>query len=1078
MTQNLTHKLGYFTFLLFSTFFYPPSVLQAQNCTSATTYQFYNDGAGSFLALYGANISASGVYSSTLLNSESNSGFGSQAHATVDGNVFWELFNDGSGTQALYRSKRQSNGTVGLFLLLNADCGALASTIDFATADGTTFYFLVNDGVGSAALYSGVLGTDGVFAMTLLNADSNAPTNTVAMGTTDGITFELLVNDGSGSLASYSSVLGGGGTFTNTLLNAESGSGVTTESLASAIHSVQLTSNSPVCAGERLLINAANDDPMGNLTYNWSGPNGFTSTAQNPEILNFSAAKAGTYSVTVTYSNGNTGTCSINTALSTDCNAACNCREYVYVNDFINNLTHKFEVQRNTAGSLVEVGSPWLPYNGSQINSPHGVSIDPNGNLYIAELGESKYVRLDCDGNIITPTAEAKHGYNHVIIGNYAYIVTSNFVEVYNLYDASTNFVGWVRLGSIENTNTDAWGLAYNKADGLLYVTDNYAPLSANFTANGGDVYAINPANPQTAGTVWQLNSTINPVISNLQQTMGITFDAAGNMYVVDQTAHFGTTTIRKYTKSGSTWNQVGSVTDNTDSFTGFYNSWGITWSQTSNKLYVTSFSDDCVATINAATMAYEGATVPHVAGATAKAISLISECCYNGPSTINTVVCQGDTVLLRDLLGCDQCGGTWTRASGTGGTFNTSSLTFIVGAGTTSTSFTYTSNNEQCGPTSVTINITVGQPEAGTGSTLTICNAQTSTMDLFGLLTGETTGGYWVAATSNPSGGAFNAAGGTFNPTGASNGTYNFTYKFDATANCVADQATVQIIISNPPTGMSASATVCDNSTSAIDLFSLIAAGDLPGGTWTRTAGTGGTFNATAGTFTPAVGMASSTFTYSSPCPGVTSTVTVTVNTVNGGAIASDQTVCAGGDPAAFTNPTAGTVAGTRTYRWESSTTDCITGFTTISGATAATYNPPAGITQTTYYRRITISTLNGVACEAASNCVTVTVNPTPNTPSVLSPQMNTCPATTVNLNTISAALTPSVLGGVFEWHISNSSGSAMVSNPTSVGLGTYYLFEKSPSGCYSTGAPLQVQIQNCCPSPLCLPVTITRSN
>ncbi|MCB0522582.1 MAG: RICIN domain-containing protein, partial [Saprospiraceae bacterium] len=122
------------------------------------------------------------------------------------------------------------------------------------------------------------------------------------------------------------------------------------------------------------------------------------------------------------------------------------------------------------------------------------------------------------------------------------------------------------------------------------------------------------------------------------------------------------------------------------------------------------------------------------------------------------------------------------------------------------------------------------------------------------------------------------------------------------------------------------------------------------------------------AGTYTVTV-------TNSSGCTSVQS-MSVLVNTVSGGTIAGNQTVCSGGDPVAFTSPTAGTAAGTRTYRWESSTTDCSTGFSTISGQTGATYNPPAGITQTTYFRRITISTLNGVACEAVSNCVTVTVN------------------------------------------------------------------------------------------------------
>ncbi len=108
----------------------------------------------------------------------------------------------------------------------------------------------------------------------------------------------------------------------------------------------------------------------------------------------------------------------------------------------------------------------------------------------------------------------------------------------------------------------------------------------------------------------------------------------------------------------------------------------------------------------------------------------------------------------------------------------------------------------------------------------------------------------------------------------------------------------------------------------------------------------------------------------------------------------------------------------------------------------------------------------------------VVVSVIPKPTAPSVSSPQTNTCPTTTVDLTALSAALTPSVTGGIFEWHVSNSSGSALVSIPTAVTDGTYYLFEKSPAGCYSTGTALQVQTQICCPTPQCIPILITRTN
>ncbi|MBL7787741.1 MAG: PKD domain-containing protein, partial [Chitinophagales bacterium] len=59
-------------------------------------------------------------------------------------------------------------------------------------------------------------------------------------------------------------------------------------------------SNSPICAGQTLNLNAST---IASATgYSWSGPNGFTSSVQNPSISNATTAATGTYTVTVTNS--------------------------------------------------------------------------------------------------------------------------------------------------------------------------------------------------------------------------------------------------------------------------------------------------------------------------------------------------------------------------------------------------------------------------------------------------------------------------------------------------------------------------------------------------------------------------------------------------------------------------------------------------------------------------------------------------------------------------------------------------------------------------------------------------------
>ena len=66
-------------------------------------------------------------------------------------------------------------------------------------------------------------------------------------------------------------------------------------------------SNSPICIGKNLQLNAS-----GGSTYSWTGPNGFTSTDQNPIITNANATHSGQYSCTITGTGGCDNTLTIN----------------------------------------------------------------------------------------------------------------------------------------------------------------------------------------------------------------------------------------------------------------------------------------------------------------------------------------------------------------------------------------------------------------------------------------------------------------------------------------------------------------------------------------------------------------------------------------------------------------------------------------------------------------------------------------------------------------------------------------------------------------------------------------------
>ncbi len=190
--------------------------------------------------------------------------------------------------------------------------------------------------------------------------------------------------------------------------------------------------------------------------------------------------------------------------------------------------------------------------------------------------------------------------------------------------------------------------------------------------------------------------------------------------------------------------------------------------------------------------------------------------------------------------------------------------------------------------------------------------------------------------------------------------------------------------------------------------------------GPWTNIA-TGLTYDVPAGLATTTYYRRAATSTLSgTPCTDYSNCVIVYVNTVTGGTVGSDETLC-GNNPAAFTITTPATGLGTLTYQWQSNTTGCGGSWANIPGATSATYDAPAGVTVTTYYKRVTTSTHNSVSCTADSNCITVTANSV--TSGTISGNRTVC------VGGDPAAFTESVpangTGLTYQWQISTAGGA-----------------------------------------------------
>ena len=146
---------------------------------------------------------------------------------------------------------------------------------------------------------------------------------------------------------------------------------------------------------------------------------------------------------------------------------------------------------------------------------------------------------------------------------------------------------------------------------------------------------------------------------------------------------------------------------------------------------------------------------------------------------------------------------------------------------------------------------------------------------------------------------------------------------------------------------------------------------------------------------------------------------------TVTASVVAGTQSICSGGDPVAFTETTAATGSGTLTYQWQSSTTDCASGFNNIPTATGTTYDPPAGLTVTTYYHVVVTNTDGADVCTDISNCITVTVNP--------NPSADAGPDKSLDCATTSTTIGTAAVGGnSYSWSPASGLNATNIAEPT----------------------------------------------
>jgi hypothetical protein len=194
-----------------------------------------------------------------------------------------------------------------------------ATTPSIAANGSGTYTVTVTDANGCTTTCSATLTVNPLPTVSVNSATVCAGTSATLTATTSANTPSYLWNPGGATTASITVSPVSTTTYTVTVIDGTTGctnSGDGTVTVNPTPDVPTASNNGPIIEGNTLDLTAST---VSNTTYSWTGPNGFTSTEQNPSIFNATSAASGTYTVTVTGTNGCTAsnsTAALVTALS------------------------------------------------------------------------------------------------------------------------------------------------------------------------------------------------------------------------------------------------------------------------------------------------------------------------------------------------------------------------------------------------------------------------------------------------------------------------------------------------------------------------------------------------------------------------------------------------------------------------------------------------------------------------------------------------------------------------------------------------------------------------------------------
>ncbi len=753
-------------------------------------------------------------------------------------------------------------------------------------------------------------------------------------------------------------------------------------------------SNSPLCVGSTINLTAST---VAGATYNWTGPNSFTSTIQNPSIVGAGTVTSGNYTVTSTVAGCTSAPATVSVSVTAPATVTPGANQTVCGNNAATALNGS-----STTGSGIwsTSGSGSFLPNNTILNgtyTPSGADIAA-GSVTLTLTSTNNGA---CTGAVsqmiitITPAPTSNAGANQSVCANNATVALSGAITV---------------------------------ASGGIWTSSGTGTFSPNNTSMNA-VYICSPADVTAGSVLITLTTTGNGNCLAVSNTMTVTIfpapvvSAGPNIQFVCKNNPNPTLNASSTTGSG-VWQTLG-----TGAFT-----------PTNNILSPTYLSSTADTTAGSIFIIFTSTN-----NGTCLAVKDTIQLVYTGTITIGagasqTVCANNSTIALTAT--CTTGAGTWTTSGS--GTFLPNTLNGIyfpsaadISAG--SVTLTVTSgNNGTCLPiTSTVVMFFTPAPTANAGPDQTVC-ANNATVTLSGSFT-LATGGIWSTMGT-----------GTFTPNNTNMNSQYISSAADTTAgsvniilsttgngNCLSVKDTMTIFFTPAPLVQAgADIFVCKTNPNAV----INATCSTGTGTWT-TSGSG-TFNPNNTVLNPTYIPSTADTTAGSVllvltsinnggCKPVTDTIKITYSAPPTLTAGASQTVCSNAVVAL-----AG-VSSTGSGTWTTS------GSGTFAPNTLTGNYLPSVADGTTGIVTLTLTSTNNGGCTAVTGTMTLNLLP--------GPTANAGSNITICANTPSVALSGTVTiatGGVW-----SSSGTGTFS-PNTTTMNTTYI----PSGADTTAGSVMI--------------------